>query len=110
MKTNKSKPRALKEKRAAYRTKQNSVVAKQINLSRAQADRLTRLAEIRALGEDEIIAKALDILFSLTDLFDERGEHRGWSLLSEDALQRVWNNDQDAVYDDWRELYGIPAR
>ncbi len=28
--------------------------------------------------------------------------------MSEAALMRVWDNEQDAVYDNWRELYGVP--
>jgi hypothetical protein len=62
------------------------------------------------MDEDEIIEKALDILFALTDLLDEGTERQGWSSLSEAALQRVWDNEADAVYDNWRELYDVPAR
>jgi hypothetical protein len=39
--------------------------------------------------------KALDILFSLADLFDERIERKGWSFLSEESLQRIWDNEED---------------
>jgi hypothetical protein len=87
-----------------------NVVKKQVQLSTHHADRLSRLAKIKALSEDQIIEKALDILFSLTDLLDQQVEREGWSLLSEGALQRVWNNEEDACYDQWRELYGISAR
>ena len=27
--------------------------------------------------------------------------------ISEASLSRVWENDQDAVYDNWRDLYGV---
>ncbi len=47
---------------------------------------------------------ALDILFSLTDLLDSQVERQGWSFLSEDSLQRVWDNAEDAVYDNWFEF------
>jgi hypothetical protein len=57
------------------------------------------LAKAHGLREDQVVEKALDILFSLTDLFDERTERRGWSFLSEDSLQRIWDNAEDAVYD-----------
>ena len=49
------------------------------------------------LPADQIVEKALDILFSLTDLLDERAEQQGWSFLSEPALQRVWDNEEDAM-------------
>jgi predicted transcriptional regulator len=87
-----------------------NVVEKQIRLSVQHADRLSRLARAKALSEDQIIEKALEILFSLTDLLDQEVERQGWSFLSEGSLQRVWDNEEDARYDHWRELYGIPAR
>jgi prevent-host-death family protein len=34
-------------------------------------------------------------------------ERAEWSAASESALNRVWNNAADAVYDDWETLYGI---
>jgi hypothetical protein len=85
-----------------------NVVEKQVRLSTHHADRLSRLA--KALSEDQIIEKALDILFNLTDLLDRQAEQEGWSFLSEGALQRVWNNEEDARYDYWKELYGVSAR
>jgi hypothetical protein len=53
------------------------------------------------------VEKALDVLFSLAELFDDRAEHRGWSFLSEDTLHRIWDNEEDGIYDDWRRLYGV---
>jgi hypothetical protein len=41
------------------------------------------MAQVKALSEDRLIEKALDILFSLADLLDSQGERQGWSLLSE---------------------------
>lgn len=87
-----------------------TAVEKHIRLSTERADRLIRLARTHGLSEDQIVEKALDILFSLTDLFDERTERKGWSFLSEGSLQRIWDNEEDAAYDNWRELYGVPAR
>jgi predicted transcriptional regulator len=87
-----------------------NVVEKQVRLSTHHADRLSRLAKAKALSEDQIIEKALDILFNLTDLLDRQAEQEGWSFLSENALQRVWDNEEDARYDQWKELYGLSAR
>ena len=87
-----------------------NVIEKHIRLSVERADRLGRLAQVHQIHEDQIIEKALDILFRLTDLLDERAERQGWSFLSEAALQRVWDNEEDAVYDNWRELYEVPAQ
>lgn len=87
-----------------------SLVEKNVRLSAVCADRLSRLAQAQETSEDRIIEKALDILFKLTELFDERAERRGWSFLSQASLQRVWDNEEDATYDNWKELYGVPAR
>lgn len=87
-----------------------NIVEKHIRLSAERADRLHRLAQVHQVGEDQIIEKALDILFTLTDLLNEHTERQGWSFLSEAALQRVWDNDEDAAYDNWRELYDVPVR
>ena len=85
-------------------------VEKSIRLSAECAGRLERLAQAHHTSEAQVIEKALDILFKLTDLFDESAERRGWSFLSESSLQRVWDNDEDAVYGNWKDLYGIPSR
>jgi hypothetical protein len=87
----------------------SSIVEKNIQLSVERANRLDRLAQVHNMREDQVIEKALDILFSLTDLFDEHAEQQGWLCLSEPALQRVWENEADAVYDNWRELYDVPT-
>jgi predicted transcriptional regulator len=75
-----------------------TTVEKRIHLSTERADRLSHLAQSHQISEDRIIERALDILFSLTELFDERAERQGWSFLSEPSLQRVWDNDEDAIY------------
>jgi hypothetical protein len=87
-----------------------ATVEKRIWLSAERADRLSRLAQTQEINESQIVEKALDILFSLTELFDERAERQGWSFLSEASLQRIWDNEEDAIYDNWRDLYGVPTR
>lgn len=88
----------------------STTVEKHVQLSPECAERLTRLAQAQNLSEAVIVEKALDILFTLTDLFDENAERRGWSLLSRSSLQKIWDNDEDAVYDNWKDLYGVPTR
>lgn len=84
-------------------------VQKQIFISYGQAERLSRLAQLQHTSEDHVVERALEILFSLTDLLDGQAERRGWSFLSEESLRRVWDNDEDSAYDNWRELYGVSA-
>lgn len=51
--------------------KPNTTQEKQIHLSQKQADRLSHLAEVRQMSEDQIVEKALEIMFSLGDLIEE---------------------------------------
>ena len=41
------------------------------------------------------------------------GEPEGeadWAAMSLSTFHRDWDNAEDAIYDNWRELYGVPAR
>jgi hypothetical protein len=87
-----------------------STVERRFQISPERASWLSSVAQTRGVGESQIVEKALDILSSLTDLFEESAERQRWSLLSEASLQRVWDNEADAAYDNWRELYGVPAQ
>jgi hypothetical protein len=51
-----------------------ATVEKRIWLSTERADRLGRLARSQEISENQLVVKALDILFSLAELFDERAE------------------------------------
>ena len=83
-------------------------VTRPITLSVERSERLRRIAQIRLSSEDEVVARALDLYFQLTDFFEVADEHHEWHRLSELSLRRVWENEADAAYDDWRVLYGIP--
>ena len=85
-------------------------VEKRFSLSPKHAERLSHLARVHQVSEDHIVEKALDILFALADLLGDSTERQGWSFLSEPSLQRIWDNEQDAVYDNWRELYDVSTR
>ena len=43
-------------------------------------------------------------------LTGESGDEADWSAMGLDSFQRDWDNAEDAIYDNWRELYGVPAR
>ena len=34
-------------------------------------------------------------------------EHRGWAELGMRRLEEEWDNPEDAVYDNWKKLYGV---
>ena len=81
-----------------------------VRLSRPHAERLRNLAAARNTSEAALVERALDVLFYLMDSADSAAEPAGWSMISEAALNRVWDNDQDATYDNWREIYGVSSR
>ena len=81
---------------------------KQVRLPREYVERLHRLAQDRDTTEDALVERALELLFSLTDTTDEEPQSEEWSELSSATLRRVWDNDVDSVYDNWREIYGVP--
>ena len=85
-------------------------VTLEIRVAPDRVTRLSHLAEAQHLSPDQLIEKALDLLFTMAEIFDDAAERRAWQRLSEAALYRFWNNEQDAVYDNWRELYGVPER
>ena len=43
-------------------------------------------------------------------LTGEPGEEADWAAMSLNTFQRDWDNAEDAIYDNWRELYTVPAR
>jgi predicted DNA-binding antitoxin AbrB/MazE fold protein len=40
----------------------------------------------------------------------QRGETQAWAELGMSRLEEEWDNPEDAVYDDWKKLYGIGIR
>lgn len=86
-------------------TRASSLVETSVRISGPRAYLLHRLADRRGISEEQVVEKALDILFSLTDLFGEGTQRAGWTMVSETSLQRVWDNDADAAYDQWKDLY-----
>ena len=41
---------------------------------------------------------------------DELEDESDWQALSLSAFEKDWDNPDDAIYDNWRELYDVPAR
>jgi excisionase family DNA binding protein len=46
----------------------------------------------------------------LERLFSPGNGDMAWTALSERSFAEDWNSEEDAVYDNWRELYGVQAR
>jgi hypothetical protein len=41
---------------------------------------------------------------------DEVHDELDWQDMSLSAFEQDWDNPEDAIYDNWRDLYGVPAR
>jgi len=71
-----------------------------------------RVAEVfdgaRRLTTVERLALAKLLLESI--LASEPDDETNWSAMSLDTFQKDWDNAEDAIYDNWKELYGVPAR
>jgi len=81
------------------------MVVKEAEASPQISEILSRARHL-TLVERLLLAKLLldDVLAS--DLSDEAN----WSAMGLEAFQRDWDNPEDAIYDNWRELYDLPAR
>ena len=63
------------------------------------------LEESERLTESERLLLARSILESL--LSDDALEGIEWRHLGLRSFQQDWDNEEDAIYDDWREHYGV---
>ncbi|MSP12713.1 MAG: hypothetical protein EXR62_07110 [Chloroflexi bacterium] len=73
------------------------VVEKHIELTVDRADRLSRLAQEHHLSEDQFIEKALDILFTITDLYEAPLKAEGIiSSSTEDSISTSQTGDENS--------------
>ena len=78
------------------------LIDKVVQLTEDQARNLARVSTESGKPEHDLITHALKLQFAKNDCDDRRA----WSLLSVSSLNKVWDNDADSAYDDWRSLYG----
>jgi len=78
-------------------------------LSSTMSPRVTKLLDTAknfSTTERLILAKLL--LDSL--LIDETEDMADWYNMGLAAFEKDWDNPDDAIYDNWREMYGVTAR
>lgn len=66
------------------------------------------LGVVKRFTPAERLALAKLLLDSL--LISEGEDNADWQDLGLTAFEKEWDNPDDAVYDNWRELYGVAAR
>ncbi len=66
------------------------------------AQALVAYARQHDQSPESVVTAALATL-----LGDDEDGRVDFSAASQAALARIWDNDQDAIYDNWKELYGV---
>jgi hypothetical protein len=75
----------------------------------AISPRVTKvISAARRFTAKERLVLAKLLLDSL--VVDEVEDKVDWLKMSLTAFEQDWDNPDDAIYDQWRELYGVPAR
>ena len=69
-----------------------TTITREVTLSVDRANRLFKLAQTYHTSESQVVEKA---------------ERQAWQSLSEASLNRLWDNEEDAAYDNWRQMYGV---
>ncbi|MBU6349969.1 MAG: hypothetical protein KGS73_07440 [Chloroflexi bacterium] len=71
-----------------------------------------QIAEVLTVAARLTLTERLLVARFLLDsvLAKESDEEADWQQLSLNAFEREWDNEADAIYDNWRELYGVPTR
>jgi hypothetical protein len=64
-------------------------------------------ANIRQFNHEERLILAKLLLDSVVT--PEADEEADWQQLSLAAFEAEWDNPEDAIYDNWRELYNVSA-
>jgi hypothetical protein len=79
-----------------------------ITLSGRSAERLSATAAAQGVSITEWLQAALERLLAESE--EEHTALEEWQTLGLAAFEAGWDNPEDAVYDNWRQAYGVPAR
>ncbi|MBI4675328.1 MAG: hypothetical protein HY741_27100 [Chloroflexi bacterium] len=88
--------------------KTTPVLEVQVKFSGAEAERLTALAAQEGVSADVLLHRAIEQFLALAAASET--DRADWQALGLAAFEREWDNPEDAVYDQWREHYGVDAR
>lgn len=82
-----------------------STIEAQVKLQGAEAKKALIASTQRGMSVDQFIEFAIQRLIQET-----LGDEADWQQLSLEQFQKGLDNAEDAIYDNWREHYGVPAR
>ena len=66
--------------------------------------------EKKLAGGDVIVVLPHGVAESLRSDSMSEEEERGWLKLAESSFAKDWDNESDAIYDNWKELYGVSGQ
>ena len=71
-----------------------------------------QIAEVLTIADRLTAAERLFVARWLLDsvLTKEIDDEIDWQALSLSTFEEDWDNEEDAIYDNWRAHYGVPAR
>ncbi len=73
---------------------------------------MPRVAEVLVVAGRLTLTERLLVARVLLDsvLRQDMDEEADWQHLGLSSFESEWGNEEDAIYDNWRELYGVPTR
>ena len=77
----------------------------QVKIYGAEAERMRMASERLRMSVDQFIEYAIQQLIQ-----EILADEADWQKLSLEQFQKGLDNPEDAIYDNWREHYGVPAR
>lgn len=86
-------------------TQDTPVLEVQIKLSTIELEQLSALAARQGISTVDLIHRAIDLL-----MHSETTAEADWQALSLSTFEASWDNEEDAVYDHWRDRYGLESR
>jgi len=86
-----------------------SIVEVQVKLTGPEAERLAAIAIREGVSPADLIRRAIEA-FLAQAAANEHADDTDWQALSLSAFEAEWDNPEDAIYDNWRQHYGVGAR
>ena len=56
------------------------------------------------------LQEGIRVVVDINPQADSAESEAEWTDIGMSRLEEEWNNPGDAIYDDWRTLYGVPSR
>lgn len=78
----------------------------QIKLTGAEAEQLVVIAARRGVTTPELVRCAIEEFLTLV-VARESADDADWQTLGLSTFEAEWDNPEDAIYDNWREIYGV---